>query len=138
MDVVELPSQLYEAAVDLWHDAGLTRPWNNPRDDLLRAVKGAESTVLACVDGERLIGTAMVGHDGHRGWAYYVAVRGERRGTGVGRALMQACEAWVSERQIAVLRVMVREDNAAVLSFYDSLGYERSNVTVLGRRLLDP
>lgn len=135
MNVVELPSRLYGAAIELWHDAGLTRPWNNPRDDLLRATQGAESTVLACVDGERLLGTAMVGHDGHRGWVYYLAVHDEHRASGLGRRLMRACEAWVAARQIAVLRVMVREDNAPVLSFYDRLGYERSNVTVLGRRL---
>lgn len=104
MNVVELPPRLYGAAIELWHGAGLTRPWNNPRDDLLRAIQGAESTVLACVDGERLLGTAMVGHDGHRGWVYYLAVHDEHRASGFGRRLMRACEAWVAARQIAVLR----------------------------------
>ena len=137
MDVTELPPHLFAAAVDLWHQAGLTRPWNNPQEDLLRAVRGAESTVLACLDGEHLIGTAMVGHDGHRGWVYYLAVRDDHRGCGVGRRLMGECETWVAARDIPVLRVMVRDDNHPVFSFYERLGYERSNVAVLGRRL-DP
>jgi hypothetical protein len=68
--------------VVLWHDSGLTRPRNDPDADLRRAVAGPSSTILAAVDdGGGLLGTAMVGHDGHRGWPYYVASSRRRDGT---------------------------------------------------------
>lgn len=135
MWITDLPAPLYADAVDLWLEAGLTRPWNNPHDDLLRAMAGAESTVLACLAGQRLLGTAMVGHDGHRGWVYYLAVSDDEQGRGLGRRLMQACEAWVLARGIPKVQVMVREGNQSTVSFYERLGYERSSVAVLGRRL---
>ena len=91
--------------------------------------------MLACVDGERLIGTAMVGHDGHRGWVYYVAVQREEQGKGHGRRLMQACEAWLVARRVPKIQLMVREGNDAVVAFYDRLGYDRQDVIVLGHRL---
>ena len=137
MNIGILPAELFAAAVDLWREAGLTLPWNDPEADLRRGMRGPDSTVLACVDGGRLIGTAMVGHDGHRGWVYYLAVDEGHRHRGVGRNLMQACEQWTLERDVPKLQLMVRAGNDAVLAFYEKLGYEVSDVVVLGRRLDD-
>lgn len=137
MDVGELPGELREAAVALWHECGLTRPWNDPVADLARALDGPSSTVLAVLDGvgPRLVGTAMVGHDGHRGWVYYLAVHPSRRGSGIGRSLMTASERWLASRGIPKIQLMVRGDNRPALGFYDRLGYEHADVVVLGRRL---
>lgn len=115
--------------------SGLTRPWNDPDADLARALAGPASTVLAALDGNTLVGTAMVGHDGHRGWVYYLASHPEHRGQGIGRALMAACEAWLIERGLPKIQFMVRSDNTPVLDFYAHLGYEPQDVAVLGRRL---
>jgi hypothetical protein len=68
MLIGRLPPSHFQDAVGLWHETGLTRPWNDPLRDLSRALAGLASTVLAGVDEQQaLIATAMVGHDGHRG-----------------------------------------------------------------------
>jgi ribosomal protein S18 acetylase RimI-like enzyme len=123
------------AAVALWEEAGLTRPWNDADADFLRAVAGPASAVLGIRDGGNLLATAMVGHDGHRGWVYYLAVADAARGRGLGRELMDGCEAWLRERGCPKIQFMVRTDNDAVLDFYARLGYARQDVVVLGRRL---
>jgi ribosomal protein S18 acetylase RimI-like enzyme len=136
--VDELPAARCDEAVALWHEVGLTRPWNDPVADLGRALAGPSSTVLAATDTGRdgeLVGTVMVGHDGHRGWVYYLAVRPSRQREGVGRELVAACETWLVARGIPKLQLMVREGNDAAVGFYGALGYERSEVVVLGRRL---
>jgi ribosomal protein S18 acetylase RimI-like enzyme len=123
-------------AVALWHAAGLTRPWNDADADLRRALEGPSSTVLAGFDDATLVATAMVGHDGHRGWVYYLAVCADARGHGHGRALMRACEAWLAERGVPKLNLMVRGDNAAARAFYAALDYAVDDVVVLSRRLV--
>jgi len=133
--VEPLPERLRPDAVALWHAVGLTRPWNDPEADLLRALRGPDSTVLAALDGDRLVGTAMVGSDGHRGWVYYLAVAPGEQRHGWGRRLVQECERWVLDRGIPKLQLMVREDNDRALDFYAALGYETVQVHVLGRRL---
>jgi hypothetical protein len=134
--IVELPEELFADAVALWHETGLTRPWNDPDADLLRAIVGSSSTVLATVDDTgSLIGTAMVGHDGHRGWVYYLAVRPSHRRRGVARALMRACEEWVRLRGVPKIQLMVRHTNHEVIAFYTALGYVDGEVVVLGRFL---
>lgn len=92
--------------------------------------------MLAAVDGEgRLLGTAMVGHDGHRGWVYYLAVQPDLRRSGVGRALMQSSEEWLRERGMPKVNLMVRTTNSAAIAFYARLGYEDGEVVVLGKFL---
>ena len=136
MKIMPLPENLFRAAVQLWRDSGLTRPWNDPEADLRRAVAGPSSTVLAALDdSQQLAATAMVGHDGHRGWVYYLAVDPALRGRGLGREMMEACEMWVHAQQIPKIQLMVRTTNEAAVGFYGHLGYANSEVIVLGRRL---
>jgi ribosomal protein S18 acetylase RimI-like enzyme len=125
----------FPAVIALWEEAGLTRPWNPPAADLQRALDTPTATVLGAVADDRLVGTVMVGHDGHRGWVYYLAVAAAERGTGVGRTLMRAAEGWLVERGAVKVQLMVRPTNTAVTGFYDRLGYTDADVRVLAKRL---
>ena len=135
MQIGPLAPGHFDAAVALWHQVGLTRPWNDPAEDLQRAISSPSSTVLAGTHDDNLTATAMVGDDGHRGWVYYLAVRPDARGSGHSRAMMNACEKWLAERDVPKLQVMVRADNADVRGFYTSLGYRPSDVAVFQREL---
>lgn len=123
------------AAVALWEAAGLTRPWNDPVADARRALAGPASTILAARHQDHLIGTVMTGHDGHRGWVYYLAVAAPDQRRGIARQLMAAAERWCAVAGVARLNLMVRAGNAPVLGFYDRLGYRRSDVVVLQKDL---
>lgn len=123
------------AVVALWESAGLTRPWNDPSADLRSALETPTSTVLGARTPEGdLVGTVMVGYDGHRGWVYYLAVDETHRGAGLGRALMVAAEAWLVAEGAPKIQLMVRDTNTAVLGFYAALGYTDQSCVVLGRR----
>lgn len=136
MRIEVLPDHLHAAAIALWHEVGLTRPWNDPEADLRRSLDGAASTVLAGLEDEVLVATAMVGHDGHRGWVYYLAVSPERQHRGYGSQLMEACERWLLDRGVPKLNVMVRGSNESAVGFYRQLGYGTDDVRVLSRRLV--
>jgi len=109
--------------VALWQASGLTRPWNDPAADIALARKGTNATVLVGRDDGALVATVLVGHDGHRGWVYYLAVGPDRRHKGYGRIMMDAAERWLRERGIEKLQLLVRSDNTIVKDFYQSLGY---------------
>ena len=124
-----------EAAVALWRRLGLTRPWNDPYADIRLALDSPAATVLAGRLRARLVATAMVGADGHRGWVYYLAVASDCRGRGYGEAMMRAAERWAAARGMPKIQLMVRSENTAVLGFYEAIGYERSDVVVMARWL---
>jgi ribosomal protein S18 acetylase RimI-like enzyme len=123
------------AVIALWQRCGLTRPWNDPAADIALARRGPSATVLIGRDGDTIAATALVGHDGHRGWVYYVAVDPDRRAKGYGRAIMAAAEDWLRQAGIAKLQLMVRPDNAKVQAFYESIGYDEQERIVYAKWL---
>jgi len=135
MDISSLDLSEAAAATALWDEAGLIRAWNDPQADIQAALSCPTSTILAARDGARLIGTVMVGYDGHRGWLYYLAVANDHRGTGLGRALVEAAEQWLGAQGARVIRLMVRAENERVVGFYRALGYEDGNLIAMGKRL---
>jgi ribosomal protein S18 acetylase RimI-like enzyme len=135
MQIEELSGEHRERVIELWAAVGLTRSRNDPGEDFDRALNGTTSAVLGLVQAGRLQGTAMVGHDGHRGWVYYLAVVPGHEGRGLGSLLMEGAERWLQEHGAVKVQVMVRNSNSHVVAFYEKLGYRASDVTVLARRL---
>ena len=123
------------AVIALWQACGLTRPWNDPAADIALARRGPNSTVLIGRDGDAIVATVMVGHDGHRGWVYYVATDPDRRAKGYGRAIMNAAEDWLRAAGIAKLQLMVRRENAKAGAFYQSIGYAEAQTIVFAKWL---
>lgn len=135
MQILPLTSEHADDAARLWSECGLTRPWNDPRSDFRMAVSGPSSEVLGAVDGDLLVGTVMVGHEGHRGWIYYLAIDQAHRGSGLGKALVAAAEEWIEGQGIPKVMLMIRAENDDVRRFYERLGYVDQGVSVLGRFL---
>jgi ribosomal protein S18 acetylase RimI-like enzyme len=131
----EADSSDAQQVIALWEACGLTRPWNDATTDFARAISGPASAVLLVQEGPSLTASVMVGHDGHRGWVYYLAVAPERRRSGLGRTMMEAAEAWLRARDVPKIQLMVRDDNESALAFYEALGLARQKVVMLGRFL---
>ncbi|MHC2383344.1 FAD/FMN-containing dehydrogenase/ribosomal protein S18 acetylase RimI-like enzyme [Bradyrhizobium liaoningense] len=125
-----------EKVVALWQRCGLTRPWNDPHADIALARRRDNSTVLVGRDNGAIVATVMVGHDGHRGWVYYVAVDPDSRKRGHGRVIMAAAEDWLRAAGIPKLQLLVRRENAQANAFYGSLGFEEST-SVMFQKWLD-
>jgi ribosomal protein S18 acetylase RimI-like enzyme len=111
------------AVTALWQRAGLTRPWNDPAADIALARTQQNAAVLVGRDDSGIVASVLVGHDGHRGWVYYVAVDPDCRHKGYGGLIMEAAEDWLRARGIEKMQLLVRPDNSGVHAFYRSLGY---------------
>lgn len=125
-----------EAVIDLWDEAGLTRPWNDPRADIDRMLAVWPELLVVAEDAGRIVGTVMAGYDGHRGWIYYLASAADRRGEGIGRMLMAEAEQRLVALGCPKVQLMVRPGNEIVFAFYDQIGYERFDIGMTGKRLL--
>ena len=103
-----------DAVCALWERCGLVRPWNDPAQDIAFCLASGHGTVLVGVEDDRAVASVMTGHDGHRGWVYYLAVEPAFQGRGHGRAMMAAAEAWLGERAVPKVELMVRAENETV------------------------
>jgi ribosomal protein S18 acetylase RimI-like enzyme len=135
LTIEDLAEQDIESVVALWRRCGLVREWNDPRADIALARTSPNAAILvARLDGA-IVGAVMVGHDGHRGWFYYLGIDPAMQSRGYGRLITEAGEHWLSVRGVAKVMLMVRPDNAAVHAFYESLGYFDQPRTVFAKWL---
>jgi ribosomal protein S18 acetylase RimI-like enzyme len=122
--------------VRLWERCALTRPWNDPVLDIQRKLDGQPDWLLVAVDSQGIIGSVMVGYDGHRGWINYLAVDPDHQRSGIGRELMLEAERRLRDLGCPKINLQIRDDNHDVISFYESIGFSRDPVTSFGKRLI--
>lgn len=123
-----------DAVIAIWHACDLTRPWNDPRADFLRALGHSASTIIIAERNVDIVGTAMTGFDGHRGWIYYLGVAPDHRGQGIARQLLDhACD-WLTLRDCPKVELMLREGNPTA-ELYEHLDWELQPVRVFARWL---
>lgn len=124
------------AVIHLWKRCGLTRPWNDPHKDIARKLAVRPDLFLVAAEQGEIVGSVMVGYDGHRGWINYLAVAPELRMQGLGRALMAEAEARLLREGCPKINLQVRANNEGVVVFYQRLGYEVEQMVSMGKRLI--
>ena len=124
MDIRNYEAGDRRAVIALWQACGLVVPGkNDPEADIDFAIASHDAEILVGVVDGAIAATAMVGHDGHRGWLYYVAVAPALQKRGLGRRMVEAAEAWLRLRGAPKAQLMIRETNTQVEAFYARLGY---------------
>jgi GNAT superfamily N-acetyltransferase len=74
-------------------------------------------------DGDRVVGVALLGIRGRRGWVGGVGVNPEYRGKGVGRGLMTSLIESAREHRLEQVQLEVIEGNTAAHELYRKLGF---------------
>ncbi|KAF1025385.1 MAG: Acetyltransferase YpeA [Burkholderia plantarii] len=132
-----------EAVLSLWRDAfpgysDTSAPHRDPRRSIeMKLATQPELFFVAVRDGS-LLGTAMAGYDGHRGWLYSFAVARDARRLGIGRALMAHAEAALVALGCRKINLQVLPENDEARRFYAALGYQLEPVVSFGKRLAVP
>ena len=114
-----------EKAVALWEKIdGLEICEGDSRQEIGEYLKRNPGlSRVAEVDGE-IVGAALCGHDGRRGWIYHLAVAGEYRGRGVGKQLVDDCVNGLRKIGLKRAIILVAGDNPAGHQFWLQNGWE--------------
>ena len=94
-----------------------------------------DGMLFVATDAESVIGTAMSGYDGHRGWLYTVAVSPGHRRRGVGTALVRHAVAALRTAGCIKVNLQIRSSNLAVRGFYESLGFAAEDRLSMGMHI---
>ena len=94
------------------------------RGRIARFLARNPTTSFVAVENGRVVGALLAGHDGRRGYLYHATVAADRRGRGIGRALVEAvCRALRAEG-IHKAGLVVFRANADGQAFWRALGWE--------------
>lgn len=134
-EIVRYSHEYQDAVVDLWRKCSLVVPQNDPVEDIQRKlVFQPDLFFVALLDG-KVIGSIMVGYEGHRGWMNYLAVLPEHQRRGYGRKLVEKAVDELKRLGCLKVNLQVRRSNVSVVEFYKHLGFKDDDVVGLGKRL---
>lgn len=107
----------------LWEKVFPDDPPRNRAGVAIPAKLAVDELLWVALEGDAVIGSIMAGYDGHRGWLYAVAVSPDHRRGGIGTELVRHAETALAALGCAKVNLQVRATNAAVVRFYERLGY---------------
>jgi len=116
----------YEKAITLWQKtAGLGLSGADSREGIRVFLKRNPGLSFVCVEGERLIGTILGGHDGRRGYIYHLVVDQAYRKHGIGRILTERSLEALHRKGITKCHLFVYRTNTEAELFYDRMGWQK-------------
>jgi len=75
-------------------------------------------------DGDKLVGVALCGHDGRRGYIYHLAVDPAYQGQGIARRLTAECLDGLQAAGLRRALILVATDNQPGHAFWHRCGWE--------------
>ena len=109
----------------LWKDAFPNdAPWNTAAVAVPEKVSFQPGLLFVAIESDTIVGSIMVGYDGHRGWISRIAVLASHRNFGIGQALIAVGERHLADLGCTKVNLQVVESNAGVVSFYEQAGYQ--------------
>jgi len=124
-----------EGLIQLWRRALPDDSPHNEPNSVIDAKLAVDHLLFVASETERIVGSAIAGYDGHRGWLYSVAVHPDRRRRGLGSELVNHAVAALKAAGAVKVNLQVRSSNAAVVAFYGALGFEVEDRISMGKRL---
>jgi len=135
-EIIEYDERYRNEVIHLWEICDLTRPWNDPGKDIERKLADRTGKLFLLKKGNLILGSVMVGYDGHRGSVYYLAVHPDFQKKNLGSMLMKHSEDFLLTLGCPKLNLMVRTSNLPVIEFYNRLEYQKDEVVVFSKRLI--
>jgi len=123
----------YDAIYELWSSTEQSRRALNPVDDsregIDRYLKRNPNTCFAAVQGGKIIGVILTGHDGRRAIVHHMCVHPDYRRMGIAAHLVALAEEALQKEGIQKVFGLVFKDNEGANAFWERQGYSlRTNL----------
>ena len=135
VDVRDLTADDGDRVRTFWLACGIRiRPGDDDRS-LAAFSERNPGLVIVGEDRGRIVGTALAGWDGRRGWLYHVAVHPDERRRGIATKLVRLLEERLRERGCHKVNLIVWEGEERAMAFWTAIGYERDKTVEFSKAL---
>jgi ribosomal protein S18 acetylase RimI-like enzyme len=127
-----------EQVISLWRTVfGYEAAHNEPSLVIAKKLNANDHLFFVAEDKGSLVGTAMAGYDGHRGWLYAIAVHPNYRRNGLGSRLVRYAEQALASVGCVKVNLQLLATNEATATFYKTIGYAVEPRISMGKVLLE-
>ena len=126
MTITEFTLAHYDDVIALWRDTpGICIRDDDSREATARYLaRNPGLSFVALIEGQ-LVGSALCGHDGRRGYLQHVAIKPAFRKRGIADALVNRCLSALSAAGITKAHLAVLTDNAPAIAYWSNRGWEK-------------
>jgi len=107
----------------IWRDAGLTILNSDSLEEIIKLVDHDPELFLVAVREEVIVGAAIGGWDGRRGYIYHYATEPSLQRQGIGTALLQQLEQRLTARGCIQINLVAYKSNIPAIAHYKNLGF---------------
>lgn len=127
----------YEQVYKLWKATDIIIKRSDQKEEILRMLKRNPYTCLVGIEKNELISVVLGGFDGRRGYVHHLAVKPEKQGEGLGKAMMEELMKRFADLKVIKVHLFVEETNKEVKDFYRNIGFkERTDLTDFSKTLI--
>lgn len=115
----------YDILIKLWEEAGLPYKPNgrDSRNSIEKEINNNICKFLFAKIDEKYVGSALITHDGRKGWINRVVVLPDFRKQGIARKLVNAGEQWLKEMGIGIFACQIEGYNYDSFDAFRKMGY---------------
>lgn len=115
----------YKAALELWQRVeGLEIAEGDDRESVAHFLGRNPGLSRVAAHGSTIVGVALCGHDGRRGYIYHLAVDPAYQTRGLGKRLMDECLSGLRRAGLKRALILVAHDNPRGRKFWRRCGWE--------------
>ena len=115
----------YDGAIALWNEVeGVEICEGDSRGEIAEYLKRNPGLSRVAEADGKIIGVALCGHDGRRGWIYHLAVAKGYRREKIGQRLLDDCVRGLREAGLKRAIILVAGDNPGGYQFWLRHGWE--------------
>ena len=115
----------YDAVAELWKKVeGVEIAEGDSKPEVARYLLRNPGLSRVATVGSTMVGVALCGHDGRRGYIYHLTVDPKYQGRGLGKRLVEECLDGLRRAGLTRTLIMVAKDNPRGLEFWRRNGWE--------------
>ncbi len=139
-DLAPMTPADYPEVMALWRDSeGIGLSGADSRPAVAAYLERNPGMSWVAREGGRVVGAALCGHDGRRGFLHHVAVARSHRGRGIGRELVRRCVEGLRGAGLEKCHLFVQRDNREAVGFWERMGWQvRDDITMMSLVIATP
>ncbi len=137
VEIREMTIVDYEFVYSLWKESeGIGLSDADSKEGIKRFMDRNPGFSFVAVDEGEIVGAALCGHDGRRGYIHHLSTAKSHRHQGIGRSLVGRCMYALMRVGIGKCHLFVFGDNQGAIDFWEKVGYsQRVELVMMSQQL---